>query len=47
VNNNYYYWDDMIAFAEKHGANETAARLERYIGFNTNVIAVPIVEKSR
>jgi hypothetical protein len=44
-NNNY--WDDMIALAEKHGANETAARLERYIGFNMNVIAVPIVEKSR
>jgi hypothetical protein len=32
VNNNSA-WDDMIAFAVQHGANETVAGVARYIGF--------------
>jgi hypothetical protein len=46
VNNNSA-WDDMISFAVQHGANETTARLARYIGFNMNIIAVTVLEKSR
>ena len=32
--------DDIITFAEKHGANKTAARLERSISGNVNIIDV-------
>jgi len=37
--------DDIITFAERHGANKTAARLERSISGNINIIDVAAVEK--
>lgn len=36
--------DDIIAFAEKHGADRTAAKMQRSIG-NVNIIDVAKVEK--
>lgn len=37
--------DDIITFAEKHGAIKTAAQLERSIKHNVNIIDVAKVEK--
>jgi hypothetical protein len=37
--------DDIIAFAQKHGANKTAARLENSINSRVNIIDVAAVEK--
>jgi len=37
--------DDIITFAERYGANKTAARLERSISHNVNIIDVAAVEK--
>jgi hypothetical protein len=36
--------DDIIAFAEKHGADRTAAKLQRSIG-NVNIIDVAAISK--
>ena len=36
--------DDIIAFAEKHGADRTAAKLQRSLG-SVNIIDVAAIDK--
>ncbi|MFT5636789.1 MAG: hypothetical protein ACI89T_002258 [Cognaticolwellia sp.] len=38
--------DDIITFAQKYGANKTAARLERSVSGNVNIIDMAAVEKT-